>query len=231
MRTRFAFGLLIAAAAFGQSPAAVTPYTGEEVAQRTQTLADGSQATETTSSGKVYRDSRGRVRAERLLDPDKQGATLSVEIVDPVAGARYVLDAGNRVAYRSELPRPAKSAAAQSGMASDAPVAMALGLQQMSVEPLGKRMIDGIEASGQRILTTIVPGAESNDRLTVVATEMWVSRQLGVTVASRVVDPRAGVTTYRLGKISLREPDVALFLVPEEYKIVEEGASANLPLN
>ena len=62
MTIRVACGLLVAVAAFGQG---VTPYTGEELAQRTETLADGSLATETTASGKVYRDSQGRTRTER----------------------------------------------------------------------------------------------------------------------------------------------------------------------
>ena len=218
----------MAVAAFGQNPAAMTPFIGEEVAERTQTLSDGSVATETTAAGKVYRDSQGRVRTERATSAD----TLTVEIVDPAAGARYFLDSRTKVAYRSELPRPAvKSATARSAMVADAPAAMLLGIQQVSVEPLGKRVMDGIEASGQRILNTIFPGAESNDHLMTVTTEMWVSQQLGVTLASRVVDPRMGETTYRLRNISLREPDATLFQVPADYKVVEDGASAGLPLN
>ncbi len=191
---------------------------------------DPALATEITAAGKVYRDSQGRMRTERSTSPD----TVTVEILDPAAGARYLLDAVAKVAYRIELPRPPalKTAAARSEMASDAPAATAAAeVQQVTVEPLGKRVMDGIEASGQRMMNTILPGAESNAGLKTIVTEMWVSQQLGVTLASRVVDPRMGETTYRLRNITLREPDAALFQVPAEYKIVEEGASSSLPLN
>jgi len=222
MMMHVAGGLLMAVAAFGQSGA----YIAEEVAQRTQTLADGTLSTETTAAGKVYRDAMGRTRTERSTSPD---GVVTVEIVDPVAGVRYVLDAGNKMAYRSERAPSAK--AARGPMIADAPQAMAAGLQQISVEPLGKRMMDGIEASGQRILTTVVPAAESNDKLSTITTEMWVSRELGITLASRVVEPRMGEVTYRLSNITRREPDPALFQVPEDYKIIEKGAGSNLPLN
>jgi len=184
------------------------------LAQRTVTLADGSLSTETTAAGKVYRDSHGRTRTERSTSPE----TVTVEIVDPSAGARYLLDPRTKVAYRSVV---AKTPAPRPEIVAEGSVAMISGIQQMTVEPLGKRMMDGIEASGQRMMNTIVPGAESNDRLNTIVTEMWVSRQLGVTLASRVVDPRVGETTYRLKNVSLREPDSMLFLVPAEYKIVE----------
>jgi hypothetical protein len=86
---------------------------------------------------------------------------------------------------------------------------------------LGKRVIEGVEVEGKRILTTILPAPDSNDRLQVVTTEMWVSRALGITLASRISDPRMGEVAYSIRNVALGEPDARLFQVPADYSIVE----------
>jgi hypothetical protein len=227
--------LLLAAAGSSQTAITGAPYVGEEVAERTQTLPDGTQVSEKTVGGRLYRDSQGRTRTERRLSPDSANQTLMVEIVDPAAGVRYALDAQNKVAHRSALaplPGGAGKTAASGGAVSDSAAPQpAIAQQQSSLEPLGMRMMDGVVAEGKRILTTILPGPESNDRLVVVATEMWVSRELGITLASRVSDPRMGEVTYRVGNVTLGEPDARLFQAPEDYTIVDSGTGTGLPPN
>ncbi len=128
----FAFGCLLAVAAFGQGAGTATvttggsvagsfttgpppfaapaitgaPYSGEEVTERVQTLADGTHITQTTMGRRVFRDSLGRTRSERPLamGPPAGEAPVIVEITDPVAGFQYTLDAQKKVAHRFALP-------------------------------------------------------------------------------------------------------------------------------
>jgi hypothetical protein len=80
------------------------PYSGEEVIESVQVLADGTRITRPNMGPqqKIWRDSQGRVRTERPLGPrrDANEAPLIVQISDPVAGYVYVLDTVNRVAHR-----------------------------------------------------------------------------------------------------------------------------------
>ncbi len=220
--------LLLAAAGFSQTPLTGAPYTGDELAVRTQTLPDGTEVSEKTVRGRLYRDSQGRTRSERSLSPDSAVVTLMVEIVDPSAGVRYTLDAQNKVAHRSSLT-PLAGKLANRAAASDAAVEPARPQQQVSLEQLGQRMMDGVVADGRRILTTILPAADSNDHMTVVTTEMWFSSKLGITLASKVSDPHMGESTYSVKNVTLREPDAQLFQVPADYTIVDAATPANEP--
>ena len=92
-------------------------------------------------------------------------------------------------------------------------------------EPLGKQMIEGVEAEGVRITTTIPAGQIGNDRPIEIVSESWHSAQLKTLVLSRHSDPRMGETTYRLTNIQLIEPLAAVFEVPPDYTI-EEGGEA-----
>jgi outer membrane protein assembly factor BamA len=51
-------------------------------------------------------------------------------------------------------------------------------------------------------------------------TERWFSPFLNLLVKSVSSDPRFGMTTYELTNISLALPDLSLFRVPADYKVV-----------
>src|SRR6188474_3301952 len=63
------------------------PYSAEVVSESIQTLADGNRIVQKTT-GRVYRDSEGRVRREE----DRPGGGPTVTITDPVAGTTFTLD-------------------------------------------------------------------------------------------------------------------------------------------
>src|SRR5438094_8980600 len=63
------------------------PYSAELVTEHVQTLGDGNRIVQKTT-GRVYRDSQGRVRREE----DRAGGGTSVSIADAVAGVTYTLD-------------------------------------------------------------------------------------------------------------------------------------------
>lgn len=87
-------------------------------------------------------------------------------------------------------------------------------------EELGTRDFDGISATGTRKTTTIPAGAIGNERPIEIVYERWYSKDLGVTVYSKNVDPRFGEQTYRLTNINRSEPDPSLFNVPQGYKTI-----------
>ena len=73
-----------------------------------QTLADGTHITQAAPVRFVYRDSQGRVREEMPfpVGPRATDVRRSITITDPVAGYRYALDAQQKIAHRSTMPRP-----------------------------------------------------------------------------------------------------------------------------
>ena len=85
-------------------PVINAPYSGEEVMESVQVLADGTRITRPSlpPQQKIWRDSQGRVRSERPMGPrlDSNELPAIVQITDPVAGYVYVLDTVNRVAHR-----------------------------------------------------------------------------------------------------------------------------------
>jgi hypothetical protein len=105
------------------------PYSGDEVTEMVQTLADGGHITRQMQGSHVSRDAAGRTRVERPLMQRPTGMPAAAnfptdiptlaEITDPVAGYRYVLDPANRVAHRIAIQaRPAPAARAASGFGS-----------------------------------------------------------------------------------------------------------------
>lgn len=81
------------------------PYSAEQVTDRVQTLADGTRITQTPQTTKLYRDSAGRTRTEHIFTPPP-GLVMArgpsfIQIVDPVAGYRYMLEPRNQTARRS----------------------------------------------------------------------------------------------------------------------------------
>lgn len=96
-------------------------------------------------------------------------------------------------------------------------------------EELGTRDFDGVSATGTRKTTTIPAGAVGNERPIEIVYERWYSKELGMTVYSKNIDPRFGEQTYRLTNINRSEPDPSLFTVPQGYKtITTKGGNVNV---
>ena len=76
------------------------PYSAEAVTESVQVLSDGNRIV-TKSTSRIYRDSEGRTRRERLdaasLEPNV------IDISDPVAEATYVLDPASRTAFHNGI--------------------------------------------------------------------------------------------------------------------------------
>jgi hypothetical protein len=87
--------------------------------------------------------------------------------------------------------------------------------------PLGERVIEGINTIGSALSFQIPAGEVGNEQPITVRSEQWFSPELRVVVASTHRDPLAGDTTYRLEQISRSEPDPSLFTVPEDFAKME----------
>jgi TonB family protein len=92
---------------------------------------------------------------------------------------------------------------------------------QTKKESLGKEVIEGVQAEGTRITTTIPAGAVGNEQPIQIVNENWYSPELQVVLMTTHSDPRFGTTTYRLTNIQRAEPAATLFQVPSDYTVKE----------
>lgn len=229
-------------------PPAVTgaPFSGEQVSESVQILADGTRITRkmTGLNQKMYRDFAGRTRTERPLFPDVPKAmpnpfrdAVVAEIYDPVAGFRYTLDSVNHVAHRQKVQpfAPPAGATPKAPAASSVPSAPAANnaappprgdgrlRSTISMDSVGTQLINGVQAEGHKTIETIPADAEGNDRPITVVSETWFSPELKMMVLTKRSDPRSGDTTVQMLNLSQGEPDPILFIVPADYTMVDEN--------
>jgi len=228
------------------------PYSGEQVNEQVQTLADGTHITRKSAATKVYRDSAGRMRTERPLAPGlalagrlRDSPTI-IEITDPVAQVKYTLDPINKIAHRQQLaaarPNPIRTetrngvlqGVAGGGGGGAGSVILSAGVPSERVRPefateeLGTRTIEGVLAAGTRTTTTWPVDSQGNDRPISVVGETWTSVDLKVMILSTSNDPRSGENTQKLVNISQAEPDASLFQPPPEYSVVDESGAFDI---
>ena len=196
------------------------PYSADQILEHVQTLANGTKIRQPTTVQRVFRDSDGRTRMERpySLRPGDPTPML-VEIFDPVAGFSYVLDTQNKIAHRTGLQSSPFRGVGAIGKNAGRPS------PRNQAEDLGDQSMEGLAVHGIRS-TTIWPAEfEGNDAPLTDVTEMWVSRDLGVTVFNRFTSARSGESTMKLTNISRSEPDRTLFAPPADFRIVDEPDS------
>lgn len=94
-------------------------------------------------------------------------------------------------------------------------------MKKVAGEPLGKKMMEGVNAEGVREVSTIAAGAIGNDRPIHVRSESWYSAELQMNIMTKRSDPRTGDEIFRLTNISRSEPAAYLFQPPTGYQITE----------
>jgi hypothetical protein len=202
------------------------PFSGDWIAESTETLADGNRIRQ-TSTAHMVRDSEGRTRREESLAglgalAAGGGAQQVVFIHDPVAGASYALDPAHKTATKSAWTAPG---ARSSAVIEERKEVRAGGANQsVKTEALGAATIEGLQAQGTRTTVTIAAGAIGNEAPIQVVTERWYSADLQMAVLTRRSDPRSGETVTRLTNVSRSEPSPALFQVPSDFKVTEHAA-------
>lgn len=208
---------------FGDRPVKGAPYSAQFVTESTQTLGDGTRISR-KSNGAVYRSAEGRTRRETTLAAvgpiAVEGEPVQMVFInDPIARQHYALDVNRRTVRKLPLPdRPP----APPGPGPE-------GEENVKTESLGKRTIEGVEAEGTRTTITIPAGRVGNDRALEIVSERWYSPELQVVVLSSHKDPFAGENVYRLTNITRTEPAAALFEVPADYAVREDGPPKDGP--
>ncbi len=185
----------------------------------------------------VYaRDGEGRTRRE-------MGPVTFIH--DPVAKVEWVLEAHKKTARKMILPDmgsgtwPGKNVmffnremmppAAGGGTAMVRTFSRTvagsgeMGKFETKTEPLGKRMIEGIEAEGTRTSVTIPAGAVGNELPMMTVSERWMSAELKTVVMTSRKDPQAGDTTYKLTNPRKGEPSRLFFELPADYTVEREN--------
>ena len=99
---------------------------------------------------------------------------------------------------------------------------------EAKTEKLEARNVEGVQAEGTRITTTIPAGDIGNEQPIQIVDERWYSPELQVFVMTRHSDPRFGETTYRLTNIQRTEPSPVLFQVPSDYTVKEAPAGGGV---
>jgi hypothetical protein len=217
------------------------PFSAEEESERSQVLADGTHVSQTAKVHN-YRDSEGRTRSEGVPTQLQDGGPFPtiVNISDPVAGVRYMLEMRRQVARRYPIPTPGENRPRVEPTQSDsthqsaptrarhAPLQASTGSadepgrRRMSHASLGTQTIEGIETKGLQTTITIPVGAEGNDRPIEIVCENWESPELKLMMLTKCTDPLHGDHTTRIVTIDRSEPDASLFQVPADFKIEDQ---------
>lgn len=197
------------------------PYSADAVTEITQTLADGNQIHQVTTT-RVYRDSQGRTRREPTLNAlgstaAGTGGPQIAFINDPVAGMSYALDLIGRTATSSVLRQPPAGA-----VRGDRRSRRLVDSANTKTESLGRQLTAGVPADGTRVTVTIPAGQIGNAQPIQVVSERWYSPDLQLTVLSKRSDPRTGEIVSQLTNLSRAEPPATLFEVPADFQVTPQ---------
>jgi len=207
------------------------PFSGQDLVESAQTLADGSHVTQPSRAGqKVWRDSQGRIRVETSLlggGPLTQakGSVTLVEILDPTTSAIFIMDDITRVVHRvkATVVQPRN---VEQGLTAALPPALPNAPKlQTSTQDLGTQTMQGVLAHGLRTTTVIPPGARGNDGPLTTSRETWYSPDLNLILSTAINGGTGATSTNSVANLSRNEPDPALFTIPLDYKLVDESAT------
>jgi len=168
-----------------------------------------------------------------VIQPGGQPAFSIIEIRDFVGGYEYTLDPVNRIAHRMKiLPHGSAPGLTVLPAHSEYPTqdAPQSALVTLHSESLGSKVIEGFTTSGTRTTRSVPAGAAGNDQAVTYVSEDWWSRDLQLFLLSRQVDPIGTATIRSLTQIRTAEPDAALFILPTDYKIVDETGRFDIKL-
>ena len=205
------------------------PFSADAVTTMVRTLADGTHISRQTMTVKMYRDSSGRSRSDRIPGQFMAGQPAPPAIItirDPIAGYSYVLDSGSKVARRTVLKSgPPDVPLIPPPPDLQAPPPVANGLKpQFKSEDLGTQTMEGVIVQGRRTTVTYPAGSMGNDRDITNVSEIWSSQELRLMILQTHSDPRSGETTTKMENLSRTQPDPNLFLPPLDYKVVDAPA-------
>jgi hypothetical protein len=233
------------------APVQGAPYSATITNENIQTLEDGTHITQTTtgniardSQGRTRQDAS----LPAIGNLSAADAPHLVFIQDPVAQTVYTLNITDNTAQKMpSLPQNLSTSGPMPPMNGESRLAIRVegsvppggppplpppGIMmqrtfiggdqgKVNTEDLGTQTMEGVQVTGVRTTRTIPVGEIGNDRPISIVTEVWTSPDLKTIVYSKRSDPRMGEQTFQLTNIVRSEPDVSLFTVPPDFKLVD----------
>ena len=190
------------------------PYSAEVVSESVQVLPDGNRIVRRTT-GRVYRDSQGRVRREDDREP---GRVAAVSIADPVAKVSYSLDPETNVAWRS-------STAAFSVMTLDG-VAATYSVAPDPAEVERRRLIElkiAQEAPQKKVVAVPGHAVVVGDQLFKQASPEWETKVESLPARQMEGVTVEGTRTTRTAAPGAVGNERPLVIVTEEWRSKELG--------
>jgi len=201
------------------------PYSATQTTSRTQSLANGSRTSQKSTLVSIWQDSFGRKRTDQQYATPSGSSIVVTQIVDPVAGAIYVLDPAQNVAHRVKITatvNQVQTTATPMPDGSPSSITNADG-STFATEILGSRIIGGLNAFGSRITTHYPAGSPlGNDKPMDTVTESWNAPQIGAQILFKIQDPRFGDSTVELENVVAGEPDPSMLKPPADYVVADE---------
>jgi hypothetical protein len=223
------------------------PFSAVAQTQSTTVFADGNRIVR-TNTVHYFRDAQGRTRVERpalamatavaVKEGSSGGATGHVMpadsysvINDPVNGERITLIPPMKMATVFKYPQgkaPGQLAPASlfDNMAPFGLLGLGMGVgadgrtteSSADTTSLGDKIVNGVLATGTRIVRVIPIGALGNEKPITSTLEEWKSAELGIPVQITETSSIGGRLTYNLQDVVRAEPDPSLFTVPAGYR-------------
>jgi hypothetical protein len=226
------------------NPAARLPYMAEYKILRVQTRA-GVTSLPHESRIVTTRDAQGRQMSATTDIPSSadQKPVTHFQVVDPVAHLTFAWSFPGKKAIVMAIPL---NGANQSGCGAASGGIVSMGCEtkstKVTVEELGTKTIEGVEARGRRTTWTTPSKYVGKDKkhkpqvcpAEVSTTELWKATAPGLSgfVARQVSeDAQSGKFSKELVKFSQGEPDAAVFRPPAGYEIVNREVGTDPCIN
>jgi hypothetical protein len=214
------------------------PLSAEVGYETTHLWRGGNEIRQQIEPYRIYRDSHGRVRVDhkgaRHLQSGFPLGPCDVDIFDPVAGRSYSLDTEKRIAYAfsSAVGTRAGPLHPESflppeplGDLMPLPAVMVRDGKVFGLKPerqrrsLGTKRLEGLSVVGSQLIVAVSAGWNGFHEPFEVSIEVWWSDDLDMVVLWKCVDPRSGISTWKLTNVSREEPDPTLFRAPAGYTL------------
>jgi hypothetical protein len=207
------------------------PYSAQRRFTSISTGSDG-KTNRTESGGSEARDSQGRTYSAGERQWTYQDAGKSVlksemlyRIEDPVARTETRWDSTLKVVKVIHFPKGASEGSSLgTGCPAECP-RETVDDSFFKVEKLGHKIIEGVEADGERRSYTVPVGQDHNDRPIVVVHETWYCPALKIVILETNNDPQSGQTISQLVNIVRGEPDVSSYRPPADYTVEDVQVS------
>jgi hypothetical protein len=205
------------------------PYTVEYRISSVQSLRNGTALTHQSTEVKAM-DSEGRrmIASSPAEWPGDKVPTTLVSVTDPVARTNYLWRSPGKQVTLTTTDTLLASGRNCAKIAKTTSTPDWIQHEKLETEDLGTATIQGIEAHGQRISTTVPAGAFGNTAPFVSLSETWTAVDPALKdllVHQKTVDPRIGSVTTEVVSFRRGEPDRATFQPPDGYEVVETTAS------